>query len=570
MRGSDTALAARAASGASASYRKFTTPEQFAAAYGLTPVAVAQVVAFLQAQGFTVDRVHGNRLLIDITGTNAQFAATFGAPMHTWSLQGETWTAPAADAVLPASLKGLATGIAGLSTRPSARRHQAGIPQAGALADDLPAAVRPAGTLPASGPGTYTVKDTAARYNVNPLYAKGLTGAGRTIGILAMGAYDPADVFAYWNALGLAVDAHRITNVLVAGGASPRSGLGSNDAAEATLDIQQAGGLAPGAAMRVYIGPVTEAGMLALFSTAVTENKADVLSISWGEPESHTDAYFRTALHAVFLQAAAQGIPLVAASGDNGAFDTSANYPFPDCTTMLSVDFPAADPQVLAAGGTTLPHTMQHKYGVVSVPSERPWGWDYLRNYVVTWFGSATYYADYYTHGGGGGVSTSYALPAFQSGLAGTATSAPAQTLICSSTFLYGSGTGYQAIASLSGNYAGRNLPDVSLDADPYTGYSVFFNAGWFTGVGGTSFVAPQLNGMLTLISSGLPGTGRLGAINPQLYAAFQAKGYGAGSPFTPIAAGDNEYYKAAAHYNPATGLGSLNVDALAGVLGVH
>jgi kumamolisin len=113
----------------------------------------------------------------------------------------------------------------------------------------------------------------------------------------------------------------------------------------------------------------------------------------------------------------------------------------------------------------------------------------------------------------------------------------------------------------------GRNLPDVSLDADPYSGYAVY-EAGWGTGSGGTSFVAPQLNGILTLISSGLPG--RVGPINPQLYAAFKTQGYAAGSPFKAITVGDNGYFLAQGRYNPATGLGSLDVNALATTLGVH
>jgi subtilase family serine protease len=114
---------------------------------------------------------------------------------------------------------------------------------------------------------------------------------------------------------------------------------------------------------------------------------------------------------------------------------------------------------------------------------------------------------------------------------------------------------------------AGRNLPDVALNADPYSGYAVFFGNKWSTGSGGTSFVSPQLNGILTLIASGLPG--RIGPINPQLYAAFKTHGYSAGSPFKAITTGDNEYYKAAAHYNPASGLGSLDVTALGTALGL-
>jgi kumamolisin len=257
---------------------------------------------------------------------------------------------------------------------------------------------------------------------------------------------------------------------------------------------------------------------------------------------------------------------VVSAAGDAGAYDINRSYTYPACTSLLDVDFPAADNFVLAAGGTTLPNTVQHVYGPVTVSTERAWGWDYLKTYITTYYGNSMYYDQYFFVGGGGGVSVDYALPTYQSGLTGVQTSPAAQTLLCSVAFLSGSGTGSEELIDLPAGYAGRNLPDVSLNADPYSGYAVY-QGGWATGSGGTSFVAPQLNGILTLIASGL--NGRVGEINPQLYAAFKAKGYAAGSPFKAISAGDNEYFKSTSTYNPATGLGSLDVSALATTLGV-
>jgi kumamolisin len=304
-----------------------------------------------------------------------------------------------------------------------------------------------------------------------------------------------------------------------------------------------------------------------VFAQAINENLVDVLSVSWGSPEIGSDAPTLAAFHTVFLQAAAQGIPVIAAAGDAGAFDINRGYTYPQCTTLLSVDFPAADTGVLAAGGTTLPNTVQHKYGPVTVTTERAWGWDYLKDYIVGNYGSALYYSSYYTVGGGGGVSVNFALPSYQAGLAGVAKSASAQSLLCDPAFLGAPGTQYIDLIDMPAGVAGRNLPDVSLNADPYSGYLLYFNGSWSTGGGGTSFVAPQLNGMLTLIASGLPG--RVGPINPQLYSAFKAQGYGAGSPFKAITSGDNEYYKSTPTYNPGSGLGSLDVNALATTLGV-
>ena len=558
----------------SASFRQFITPAQFAAAYGQPASVVAQVTAFLQAQGFTVDEVAANNLLISVTGTNAQIAATFGSAIHNYTLNGTAYQAPAGATKIPAAIASVTTSVSGLSDRAIARTHNVVIPNTGALAGDVPAQSVPLSpdVAPASGPGSYTVLDVATKYNVNPLYAKGLTGAGKTIGIATLAAYTQSDAYAYWSQIGLSVSPTRITDVKVGKGASAGYGPGSEGAGETTLDVEQSGGLAPGANIRVYVAPNTSAGFIQVFSKPIQENLVDVLSISWGSPEIFYDpAVDLPAFEALFKQAAMQGIPIIAAAGDAGAFDINRDYTYPDCTTQLTVDFPASSPNILAAGGTTLPNTVQHVHGPVTVTTERPWGWDYLHDYITTNFGptygSALYYASYFTVGGGGGVSVYYGVPAWQKGLTGLQTSAPGQVLTCDPTFVGDPAGQYEVLATLPYGVAGRNVPDVALNADPYSGYSEFFVGGWSTGSGGTSFVAPQLNGILTLIASGLPG--RIGPINPQLYAAFKAKGYAAGSPFKAITTGDNEYYKAAANYNPASGLGSLDVSALATALGV-
>jgi len=544
----------------SPNFRKFLTTAQFAAAYGQTPAAVAQVVAYLQSQGFSVTKVHASNLLITAKGTNAQIAATFGTAIHNFSLNGTTYQAPAGKAVIPAAIASTARFVSGLSSKPQFHTHSAVIPSAGSLAGDVPLAVN-ATAKPAGMPGTLTVTDLAAKYNIDPLYARGYTGAGRTLGIVTLAGYSQSDVFAYWAALGLTVDPNRITDVLVDGGSGADDGRD-----ETTLDVEQSGGVAPGAAIRVYMAPNTDAGFIDDFQTAVDENQSDVLSVSWGSPEIAVVPTLLDVYHIIFEEAGLLGVPVIAAAGDAGAFDINRGYSYPACTTLLSVDHPAADNFVLAAGGTTLPNTVVHKHGPVTVPTERAWGWDYLQNYIVTNYGNSLYYSNYYTVGGGGGVSVNFGLPSYQSGLTGVQSSPAAQSLLCSNAALGLPGSGYTDLIDMPSGVAGRNLPDVSLNADPYSGYLLYYQGGWQSGWGGTSFVAPQLNGILTLIDSGL--STRIGPINPQLYSIFKSTGYGAGSPFKAITSGDNEYFKSTATYNPATGLGSLDVNALAGALG--
>jgi len=111
----------------------------------------------------------------------------------------------------------------------------------------------------------------------------------------------------------------------------------------------------------------------------------------------------------------------------------------------------------------------------------------------------------------------------------------------------------------------GRNVPDVSLNADPFTGYLVLFGGALYAGYGGTSFVAPQLNGIAAVLTQA--NEGRLGFLNPQLYKAYRKYGYGPRSPFKAVTTGTNLYWHAGPNYNPASGLGTLDVVKLGNAL---
>jgi subtilase family serine protease len=195
------------------------------------------------------------------------------------------------------------------------------------------------------------------------------------------------------------------------------------------------------------------------------------------------------------------------------------------------------------------------KNGTITVPADRPWGWDYFQNYITTYYGAPVYYADYFPSGGGGGVSVNFDMPRYQAKVPGTQLSAANQSLICQTS------TGSQDYSDLPAGYAGRNVPDISLNADPFTGYSLYSGGVWASEWGGTSFVAPQLNGIAALLSQA--SNSRLGHLNPQLYARLKQYGYANNSPFKAITSGDNLYWQATQSYNPASGIGALNVNNL-------
>ena len=552
-----------------ANFRKFITPAQFNATYGATPDSIAQVTAYLAANGIAVSRVSSNGLLVVAKATNAQLTSLFGTAIHTYRSGSQTFERPVGTVVLPQGLVGLAQAVVGLSTQPLAHSYRKTSPHNGALAAEPDIAPRPlAGThtLASGLPGQLTTFDVLVNYNGTALPARGLDGSGVTLGILTYAGFSQSDAYAYWDAIGQAVLPNRITEINVADNvATPFD----DDYQETSIDVEQAGGLAPQARILVYEAANTDIGSLLLYDQALSDNKCDTLSVSWGLAEVYEDDARIAAYDSIFLEAAALGIPISASAGDTGAYDINGNDPYPAFSPLLSVDFPASHPLVLAAGGTTLAAAIPRKYGTVTVPAERPWAWDYMRAYYLQHYSQALYYGEAWPVGGGGGVSVNYGVPAYQSGLAGLRSSSVGQSMFGPEFYDPSTGSSFgptMDYIDMPASFAGRNLPDVSLDADPYTGYLLVYGGNVYSEWGGTSFVAPQLNGITALITQ-QNGGHRLGQLHPQLYGAFRTYGYGTGSPFKAVGAGTNEYYTSAAGYNPAVGLGVINIDNLSKVL---
>ena len=285
------------------------------------------------------------------------------------------------------------------------------------------------------------------------------------------------------------------------------------------------------------------------------------------DPFSGQSVTFQQAAHELFIVAALQGQSVFAASGDDGAFDSFEFFPPPSFTVPLSVDYPAADTAITAAGGTTLPGAQTFFFSTgatftVNVPTERVWGWDYLLPLCAAIGIPDPIACDIFPLGSGGGVSVFSRLPFYQFGTAGVQTSQPGQVLIDSSV------TPPDVVFDLPSNFRGRNVPDVSFNADPDTGYTVFYTSdvsgfGVVPFQGGTSFVAPQLNGVTALLAQN--GGHRLGFLNPLLYALAHTGG--GLDPIVAISTGDNWFYSGRNGYSPATGLGVIDVAKLAKIL---
>ena len=561
----------------SPSFHRFLTTAQFADRYGATAGEIAGVQAFLKQHGLTQLELLPNHLAVKVSGTIGQFNAAFHTSIHDYrASDGSTFHQPNATPTVPAALAGTLVVASGLSSEARYHSHRVSAilpPQQGANA--LAKGAAPATTCTGNPTATctigeFTVGDVANRYNINPLYKLGVNGKGSTVGIATLADFIPADAYAYWSAIGLSVKPDRITQVHVDGG-GPLSGPAGSG--ETSLDVEQSGGVAPWADIIVYDAPNTDAGFFDVFDRAVSDNKVDSLSVSWGSPEifyfpqlnggvDFTDEL--RAFHQVFLEAAAQGISMFATSGDSGAYDTVRSLgglPTDPVPPPLTADAPGSDPFITTAGGTTVPFSYSFSGGpTASLTKEGVWGWDYISHYFQTNFG-VDITDSVFAVGGGGGVSVFWPLPRYQLFTGGIRRSEKNQTLLFP---LFG--INY----TLPANYRGRNEPDVSLNADPETGYSLVSSLdgpGLLTFFGGTSFVAPQLNGISALLRQS--SHGRVGFWNPQVYALQNIFGYGPFSAFNDIRSGDNWFYVGKSGYEPGAGIGTLNVSNLAVFLGV-
>jgi subtilase family serine protease len=560
-------------------YQQFLSTSQFASQYGATDAEIAQAQAFLQKHGLS-GQVLPNHMGIRTSGTLGQFSSAFQTSIHTYVSRttGQQFHRPATPLLLPPELANTLVTATGLSNERKYRSHRVhGLaPSAGpatqastlAVTADKTASGNPTAT---GQPGNFTVGDVANFYNINPLYKAGITGKGSTVAIVTLSDFYPADAQTYWTNIGLATKPNRITQVHVDGGGAIDGGSG-----ETSIDVEQSGGIAPFANIIVYDAPNAGNGFTDAFMQAVSDNKADSISTSWGLPEifnfaalniagasdtDTSDAGDLVAFDQIFMEAAAQGQSVFAASGDSGAYDTvrdlGAGTAVGDYTGPLTVDSPASDPYITAAGGTTRPYTFSFGGGpTAAVTKESVWGWDYLQTYLDK-VEPGKY--DLFASGGGGGVSVFWRTPFYQLLTQGIRRSEKNQSLVFNDPV-----AGPTTLLVLPSQFRGRNVPDIALNADPETGYQFVstFDGGALNGEGGTSFVAPQLNGISALLMQS--SRHRVGFWNPQVYFLQNIFGYGSFSPFNDIRNGDNWFYQGVQGYDPGAGIGTLNVTNLA------
>ena len=474
------------------------TRQEYLDTHGATEQAMEQIRSLAARHGLAL--VHEDRAArrVWLRGTVEQLEQTFGVQLQNYE-HTTTPTPAAASPTKPSAAAGqfhAFTGtlsvpepeaavietVLGLDNRPIARPHIRW------LKEIVFANADAANT-------SFTPPQVAKAYD----YPTG-NGQGQCIALIELGGgYQTTDIQTYFGQLGLTPPT--VIAVPVDGGANAPGDPNGADG-EVALDIQVAGAIAPGAKIAVYFSPNTNQGFQDAVSAAIhdTANKPSVISISWGGPESSWDQASLTSFDNTLQTAAALGITITVASGDSGSTDGASDG-------ANHVDFPASSPHVLGCGGTNL--TLANgKRTAETVWNDQGQG------------GGAT----------GGGVSSNFALPSWQSGA---------------------------NVPTPSAGQGGRGVPDVAGDAAPATGYQILVD-GQSAVVGGTSAVAPLWAALVALVNQ---QTGRnAGFVNPALYTGGETN-------FNDVTTGSNGSYSAARGWDPCTGLGSPDGQKIATLL---
>ncbi|HEY2825680.1 MAG TPA: kelch repeat-containing protein, partial [Gemmatimonadales bacterium] len=440
-----------------------------------------KVAGWLRSEGFKITRPEGTRLQVWTKGTLAQIQKSL--QVHFTVVAGDDGLRYNSADTAPSLPESIATSVLAVNhLQPFHRKRKH--------------------TVPGNNAPPFTVGAIKKAYNGNNL---GVTGAGETIGIIMDTAPADPDLVHFWADNGISNSMANITAIDV-------NNVGPSNwpqpDVEVTLDVEWSSGMAPGAKIRVYVAGSMNTQPLdkcieAIINDLPSQPSLHQVSMSFGTPESQNSGGELATESGYFATLAISGVNVFVSSGDSGSSipDGRGNY-------IFGPAYAASDPNVVAVGGTSL--TVNPATGA--------------RTGETGWSGSGA------AGGSGGGVSTHFAKPAWQTG------------------------TGVPAGAN-------RFVPDVSFPADPNTGAYIYYKQAG-AAVGGTSWAAPAWAGYCALINQARANAGKnaMGLLTPKLYPLNGT------ANFFDITAGNNGF-AAGVGYDEVTGLGSPNMGTLLATL---
>lgn len=494
-------------------YHHFLTASQIAARYGPTAAGYAAARGYFTSFGLAV-RTSPDRSFLLVSGPASGVGRAFHTTFDEYGRDGASFYEHPTAARLPQGVPWI--GAYGLGNDTVAVPAYA----AGALDTSL-RAIGPAASCSTATP--FAPCAIEAAYNASGAIAGGDNGTGFRVAVVD--TYDgsenqtqlASDVSAFTGHFGLALGTIEYRYPVPT--ARDLNGTATGWGTEEALDLEWSRAIAPAATIEMTLAPDAGAGLYGSVDWLIAHQAADVISLSWGEPDTGVyNAYLTPCatacnatsdgsydvLHPALADAAAEGITVLSASGDCGSADG---------TSGVATSYPASDPTVLGVGGTDL--TLSNgSYG-----SE------------TAWSGNAT-----------GGSSPGCANQG-------------------------GSGGGYapfprpwwQAASGLPSSPGTRGVPDVAIDAGSEL---AIVQDDFLFPVGGTSASTVIWAGLLA--DADTAHAAALGFVDPTLYQIYdRAPSVGA---FHDVTSGSNGY-RAGAGWDPVTGLGSPNFGRLAPLL---
>ncbi len=567
-------------------FHQYLPAGAFADQFGPRPSSIDAVRAQLRADGLTVTGVSSDGLLVSFSGTARRVEAAFGTGLERYNLgSGKTGQATTSPVSLPRSMASSVTAVLGLNAL--VQPHPVGLERAPAADRGKTRAAAtasfqhpagspdacPAAKAAALASGGLTDDQIAHAYGAFGLYGSDDTGTGQHIALYELEPFAPSDIkvfdTCYFGKARAAAMMKRLHVIPVDGGQPPGSGSG-----EALLDVEDLSAIAPGATINVYEAPsYGENGVdydpVDNYAAIIDSDQDQILSTSWGLCEQAIQAGqpgLQQAENLLFEQAAAQGMSVFAAAGDNGSDDCNTDETSTPVAGQnpLSVDDPGSQPYVVSVGGLSIDSASEP-------PAEHVWN-----------DGSTG-------GGGGGGISQSWTMPSWQRtatvpgiALPGSATYAAASKV--EQEFGYPANFCESTVPGATSSTPCRLVPDVSAQADEFTGAITVYQAaygGWGT-TGGTSSATPIWAATLALANasptcrSQAATRSGVGFVSPLLYAvASNPAQYKAA--FTDVTAGNNDIYGldngkvfgATRGYDLASGLGSPELTGPGGTAGL-
>jgi hypothetical protein len=560
------ALIAAQQNPASPQYHRWLTSDQFAARFGMAQEDLDKVSSWLEQQGFTVDSVNRSRNAIRFSGSVSQVESAFQTQMHFYQIDGAKHFAPSTALSVPAAIAPVVSDIRNLNDFKPRPNHT--VP-------------RPGFTSGVSGGVFFAPGDIATAYDIKPLTSGGTSGAGQTIAIMGQSFVNVSDIEAFQSAAGPPLTKKDPALVLVPGTGSDGT-ISQGDEGESDIDLEWSGAIAPGAnIVLVYTGPTSAGGIYDSIQYAVDEMIGNIISISYSTCEPQLPTGFLAAEEGIFKQAVTQGQSVMAASGDAGSTACNGSQgATPAQEDELSVNYPASSAYVTGVGGTEITAADSKSSNTTYWTSN---GSNDVTNSLVTYIPEVVWNDDApscsaanETNGQclsatGGGTSALVTRPSWQVNVPGI----PSGTMRLVPDIAFYSSPGFPGYLYCTSDSSSWSTGQTGSCG---SGFRASSSDTSLTIAGGTSFATPIFAGMVALLNQKLNYTEGQGLVNPILYTlASNSATYAAA--FHDVTSGNNNCtsgsaacgstttgFSANAGYDEVTGLGSLDLNAVAGV----